>query len=89
MNSGFYSAYTGFAARLDALDVIANNLANASTSGFKSQREFYRSFSAWLQPSLTTPINQAVNRFGVLGGARLDISQGTVEPTGNDTDLAL
>jgi len=89
VNSGFYSAYTGFAARLDALDVIANNLANASTSGFKSQREFYRSFSAWLQPSLTTPINQAVNQFGVLGGARLDLSQGTVEPTGNDTDLAL
>jgi len=89
VNSGFYSAYAGFAARMDALDVIANNLANASTSGFKAQREFYRSFAAWLQPSLTTPINQAVNRFGVLGGSRLDLSQGTVEPTGNETDVAL
>jgi len=89
MNSGFYSAYAGFAARMDALDVIANNLANASTSGFKAEREFYRSFSAWLQPSLTTPINQAVNQFGVLGGARLDLSQGTVEPTGSETDFAL
>jgi len=89
VNAGFYSAYSAFAARMDALDVIANNLANASTSGFKAQHEFYRSFSAWLQPSLTTPINQAVNRFGVLGGSHLDLSQGTIEPTGNDTDVAL
>jgi flagellar basal-body rod protein FlgF len=89
VNTGFYSAYAGFAARMEALDVVANNLANASTSGFKAQREFYRSFAAWLQPSLTTPINQAVNRFGILGGSRLDLSQGTVEPTGNDTDVAL
>src|SRR5262249_12088977 len=89
VNSGFYSAYAGFAARMDALDVVANNLANASTSGFKAQREFYRSFAAWLQPSSTTPINQAVNRYGILGGSRLDLSQGTVEPTGGETDLAL
>src|SRR5215475_12440813 len=89
VNSGFYSAYAGFAARMDALDVVANNLANASTSGFKAQREFYRSFAAWLQPSLTTPVNQAVNRYGILGGSRLDLSQGTVEPTGSETDLAL
>jgi flagellar basal-body rod protein FlgF/flagellar basal-body rod protein FlgG len=89
MNSGFYAAYAGFAARMDALDLVANNLANTSTSGFKAQHEFYRSFAAWLQPSLTTPINQAVNQFGVLGGAKLDLSQGNVQPTGNDTDVAL
>jgi flagellar basal-body rod protein FlgF len=89
MNSGFYSAYAGFAARMDELDLVANNLANASTTGFKAQREFYRSFDAWLQPSTTTPLNQAVNQFGVLGGARLDLSQGNIERTGNETDVAL
>ncbi len=89
MDSGFYSAFAGLAARMDALDVVANNLANISTTGFKAQHEFYRSFSAWLQPSLTTPINQAVNQFGVLGGASLDLSPGTLQPTGNDTDVAL
>jgi flagellar basal-body rod protein FlgF len=89
MDSGFYSAFAGFAARMDALDVIANNLANASTTGFKAHREFYRSFSAWLQPSLTTPINQAVNQYGVLGGARLDLSSGSFQPTGNETDVAI
>lgn len=89
MDSGFYSAYAGLAARMDALDVVANNLANISTTGFKAQHEFYRSFSSWLQPSLTTPINQAVNQFGVLGGASLDLSQSTLAPTGNSTDVAL
>ena len=89
MNSGFYSAFAGLAARMDALDVVANNLANVNTVGFKAQHEFYRSFAAWLQPSLTTPVNDAVNRFGVLGGARLDLSPSSLEPTGNDTDVAL
>jgi len=89
MNSGFYSAYAGFAARMDALELIANNLANANTVGFKAQHEFYRSFASWLQPSLSTPINDAVNHFGVLGGARLDLSPGSLEPTGNETDVAL
>jgi len=89
MDSGFYSAFAGLAARMDALDVVANNLANISTTGYKAQHEFYRSFSAWLQPSLTTPINQAVNQFGVLGGASLDLSPSPLAPTGNPTDMAL
>lgn len=89
MDSGFYSSFAGLAARMDALDVVANNLANVSTAGFKAQHEFYRSYSAWLQPSLTTPMNQAVNQYGVLGGASLDLSPSSLEPTGNPTDLAL
>lgn len=89
MDSGFYSAFAGLAARMDALDVVANNLANISTTGFKAQHEFYRSFSSWLQPSLTTPMNEAVNQFGALGGASLDLSQSTLAPTGNKTDVAL
>jgi flagellar basal-body rod protein FlgF len=89
MNSGFYSAFTGLASRMDALDLMANNLANVNTVGFKSQHEFYRALAAWLQPSTSSAINDVVNNFGVLGGARLDLSPSTIEPTGNPTDLAL
>lgn len=89
MNSGFYSAYAGFAARVQALDVVANNLANASTNGFKAQHTFYRSFSEWLQTTPNNPMNLAVNQYGVLGGTRLDLSQGTALVTGNDSDVAL
>jgi flagellar basal-body rod protein FlgF len=89
MDSGFYSAFTGFSTRLDALEVVANNLANANTTGYKAQVSFYRAMPAWLQESLTTPLNQVVNRFGVLGGARLDLSPSNLERTENPTDVAL
>jgi len=89
MDSGFYSAFTGFSTRLDALEVVANNLANTNTPGYKAQVAFYRSLPAWLQQSITTPINSAVNQFGVLGGAQLDLSTSNLEKTDNPTDVAL
>ncbi|HUL15555.1 MAG TPA: flagellar hook basal-body protein [Terriglobales bacterium] len=97
MDSGFYSSFTGFAERLSALELVANNLANASTTGFKAQREFYRSFNAlldsqtWATPpaNMTQALDQTINQFGVLGGSSTDNSQGTLQTTGNDTDVAL
>lgn len=89
MDSGFYSAFTGFAARMDALDLVANNLANVSTPGYKSQLAFYKALPAWLTESLSTPLNQAVNRFGVLGGSRLDLSASNLMRTENPTDVAI
>jgi len=97
MNTGFYSAYAAFATRLDQLEVVANNLANVNTTGFKAHRSFYGSFSAALNPEnpppamMTVPqaVHQAATQFGILGGTRLDLSQGTLEMTGNDTDVAL
>jgi flagellar basal body rod protein FlgG len=38
MSVGTYSAYTGVAARLAHLDAIANNIANASTTGYRRDR---------------------------------------------------
>jgi flagellar basal-body rod protein FlgF len=46
MNSGLYTAYLGMRARQQRLDVIANNIANASTNGFKADRLLYRSVVA-------------------------------------------
>jgi flagellar basal-body rod protein FlgF len=46
MNIGLYSAYLGMRARQHTLDVIANNIANASTAGFKADHLFYRSIEA-------------------------------------------
>jgi flagellar basal-body rod protein FlgF len=89
MNSGFYSAFTGLSARMEAIDVVANNMANANTSGFKAQKEFYRAFTASLNNNWLTPVNQAINNYGVLGGAHVDLSAGSLQSTGNDTDLAI
>ena len=46
MNSGLYAAYLGMRARQQRLDLVANNIANASTAGFKADRLLYRSIEA-------------------------------------------
>ncbi len=90
MDSGIYAAYTGLLARTQALDTAANNLANASTTGFRAERDFFRSI---LTDTITgapgSQVGSAVNGFGVLGGNRLDMGQGQIAPTGNPLDLAL
>lgn len=43
MNQGLYTAYLGMRARQQALDTIADNIANASTTGFKAGALAYRS----------------------------------------------
>jgi len=89
MNSGFYAAFAGFTAKMQALDVLANNLANAGTSGFKGQHEFYKAVTASLGVTPLSTLNRAINDYGVLGGAAVDLSQGNIEQTGNSLDLAI
>lgn len=89
MDSGFYSAFTGLAARMQSLDLLANNLANVNTAGYKAQKEFYKAFTASLGSSRLTSVNMAINNYGLMGGARVDLSAGALQTTGNDTDLAL
>jgi flagellar basal-body rod protein FlgF len=89
MNSGYYAAFTGLVARLEALDVIANNLANVNTTGFRGQREFYSAVSANMAGIPMTPLNRAINDFGVLGGSQVDFRQGSLQSTGNNFDLAI
>jgi flagellar basal-body rod protein FlgG len=43
MDYGLYTAYLGMRSRLRTLDVIANNIANTGTTGFKADRLVYRS----------------------------------------------
>ena len=92
MDSGYYATFTGLLAGTQALELAANNLANISTTGYKAQREFYNSLAARLGNSngrqLST-LNQAINNYGVLGGATVDVQSGTLERTGNDLDVAM
>jgi flagellar basal-body rod protein FlgF len=89
MDSGYYVAYAGLAARMNALDVVASNLANTSTAGFKAQSPFYLSLAAAQGREVLSPLNQAVNQFGILGGTRVDLRAGSFDTTGNTTDLAI
>ena len=89
MDSGFYAACTGLLAKTDALDLSASNIANLSTTGYKAQVEFYRSLEATMGNRRLSSLNQAVNNYGVLGGAAVDMKTGEFQKTGNDLDLAV
>ena len=81
MNSGLYAACAGLVARTDAIDTIANNLANVNTTGFRGRHSTFSSVLA-----RTGTHNLSV---GVLGGNRLDTTQGILQPTGNELDMAI
>jgi len=87
MDSGYYAACTALMSRAQALDTIANNLANTSTSGYRGQHNVFQAVLANTEGS--SPLSQAVNSFGILRGTRLDPGQGTLDRTGNETDLAI
>jgi flagellar basal body rod protein FlgG len=77
-------AASGLRARMESLDLLANNIANASTGGYKADREFYSLYvapeAAGNEPSSTMPL---IERPWV------DHSQGVLHSTGNPLDVAL
>jgi flagellar basal-body rod protein FlgF len=88
MDSGYYAAYSALLARTEALDAASSNLANASTNGYRAQREYFRDAVAG-QGAADSQLNGAVNRYGVLGGDQVDLGQGALVKTGSSTDVAI
>lgn len=89
MDSGLYAACTALKARTDALDLIANNLANISTSGYRAEHNTFSSILASSSTHQQSRLGQAANDYGVLGGSRLDLAEGGLERTGNELDFAV
>jgi len=91
MDSGLYAAYTGLLTRMQALDTASNNLANAGTGGFRAEKDYFRGVMVDNLGGVNgdSQVGSTVNDFGVLGGSRLDFTQGQLTATGNQLDLAL
>src|SRR5579871_1322145 len=89
MDSGYYAACAGFAAQTQALELVANNLANLGTTGYRGQQATFRSLLTGGSAVAWNPLNAAVNEFGVLGGSRVDLASGSLTATGNPLDLAI
>jgi len=90
MDSGYYAACTALVARTQALDTVANNIANSSTVGFRAERNVFSSVLADAEnSSSTSPLNPVLNSYGILSGTMADTTQGALEKTGNDLDLAI
>src|ERR1051325_1475953 len=77
------TAASGLRARMESLDLLANNIANTSTEGYKADREFYTLYTAPEAESDPTASMPLIER------PWIDFSQGTLHATGNPLDLAL
>lgn len=83
MPGGAYSALSGMRMRLDDLDRLAADLANAGTAGYKTQRtsteEARRAFASALDSAIDV----------THGGHKTNFLPGTIASTGRDLDMAI
>ncbi len=91
-----YTAISGIRNQATQFDVIANNIANANTMGFKRGRlTFEESFALLLQGASRPPGDQGgVNPLQIGNGSSIGsidniMTQGNIQSTGNQTDLAI
>lgn len=96
MVRGLYTAYTGMINQQKRLDTVTNNLANASTTGFKREGLTSKSFDQMLTVKLndlSVPyLNEGIGKMSLgvkIGENYTDYSQGSFKETGNTYDLAL
>ena len=71
-----------------SMDVIANNLANVSTPGFKRESAKFQEFVTQVAPSESQKGSQAVS-FVKDAGIMRDISEGELQNTGATFDVAI
>jgi flagellar basal-body rod protein FlgF len=90
MERGLYIAASGMVAEMARQDLIANDLANSSTAGYKADRAIQGSFG-----SLLLQNTQTGQQIGTLGnGARIeeqvtDLNPQALKETGEDLDFAI
>jgi flagellar basal-body rod protein FlgF len=78
--NGLYIAASGAASQLEGLEITANNLANASTPGYRRFIEVMQSVSG----------NGSPYQFAASGDSPpIDMSQGPIHSTGNPLDIAM
>jgi flagellar basal-body rod protein FlgG len=97
MIRSLWIARTGLDAQQTSMDVIANNLANVSTNGFKRARPIFEDL---LYQTLRQPGAQSSQSTQIPSGLQLGTgvrpvstarihTQGAVQQTGNDLDVAI
>jgi flagellar basal-body rod protein FlgF len=94
MIKGLYAAASALLANMDRQQALAHNIANASTPGFK---QILTSLGDFMQTPVTISLENGkfVHYVGNLGlgvesnPEKTDFSQGGLEDTGNELDLAI
>ena len=86
MSTGIWSAASGAVSQMTALDVAANNVANASTPGFHADRALFRQE---LSRAKDASAGSRSQRFAITRTVEPDRKQGQLIHTGRSTDVAL
>ncbi|MEN6355600.1 MAG: flagellar hook-basal body protein [Armatimonadota bacterium] len=97
MIRALYTAASGLVAQANRQDVIANNIANAQTPGFKREKVVSSSFAKELQSQMITAVERErpsypdspVDPVIVSAASATDNSQGPIRDTGNSFDFAI
>jgi flagellar basal body rod protein FlgG len=84
MAGGYYVALSGMRTRIDQLDRLADEIANASTPGYKGERAGHEKAP---RPSFAQALDTAIDV--TTGGKRLDTRSGTIVNTGQALDVAI
>lgn len=83
MSNAIYAALARQSGLMTEMQVVANNLANSSTTGYKSDRAIFAEFVAG------THNNLADLSMGTLAGHEFDLEQGGLRFTNGSFDLAI
>lgn len=95
MVRGFYAAAAGVFTSQKSLNVISNNIANATTAGYKSQSTLESSFGEHLVNRISELDSVAQNNIGpgsymtVNSSEYTDYTQGSLQSTGRGVDMAI
>jgi flagellar hook protein FlgE len=84
LHQSLYTGVTGLNSNTDGMNVIANNIANANTRAFKTDRA---EFEDLMSQSLSE--NATMGRGSRLRNITTSFTQGALSPTGGITDLAI
>lgn len=96
MMRSLWTAASGMTSQQTAVDVIANNLANVNTTGYKTQTAQFKTLLYQTSQAITTSANGETKPVGAQVGLGVRNSaiatifrQGPVTETGLDTDFAI
>jgi flagellar basal-body rod protein FlgG len=99
MSDAIYTAATGAAAQQMRMELLANNLANVDTVGFKEDGVVFRAFLPGQAPAGTQAVAPVAlppagrplpsNYHTSMGEAQTRFAQGALKPTGNPLDVGL
>ncbi len=97
MGTAIFAGVSGLRSQQQKLDVIGNNIANVSTTGFRSGRAVFQDLfsqtltgaSSGSQAGISTTNPVQIGLGVQLASVDVNFQQGAIQSTGNPTDLAI